>query len=59
MLQTLRGFRDGGSSSERQWSDILGVLALQRGALDEVYMDAWADRLSLRDLLDRARREAP
>lgn len=58
VLRKLCWFRDGGEVSERQWHDVLGVLRLQRGGLDEDHLERWADRLDVRDLLARARREA-
>ena len=53
VLSKLRWFRDGGDLSERQWSDVLGVMRMQR-ALDVEYMRRWARDLAIEDLLDRA-----
>jgi len=43
--------------SEKQFGDVLGVYDLQRGALDEQYMDRWAQKLGLTDLLEKVRAE--
>jgi hypothetical protein len=58
ILNKLRRFRLGGEVSDRQWLDVLGVLKVQRGALDRVYLDHWAGELALRDLLGRALAQA-
>jgi hypothetical protein len=50
-------YRLGGEASDRQWSDILGVLRVQAGQLDEAYLDCWAADLDVSDLLARARQE--
>ena len=50
-------FRDRGEVSDRQWRDILGVLRMQHGSLDMVYLRDWAVRLALTNLLDRAAAE--
>jgi hypothetical protein len=54
VLHKLEWFRAGGGVSERQWRDALGVLAVQRGALDHEYLQRWADALGVSDLLARA-----
>jgi hypothetical protein len=54
ILQKLAWFRLGGSVSERQWNDILGVLKVRRGKLDLPYLEHWAAELELGDLLRRA-----
>ena len=58
VLRKLQWFRDGGGSSEQQWRDVQGVLAVSAGALDEAYIDRWAATLGLVDLLARALVEA-
>jgi hypothetical protein len=58
ILRKLEWFQRGGRSSERQWRDVVGVLRIQHGALDESYLREWASRLQITDLLDAARAEA-
>ncbi len=55
LLRKLLWFREGGETSEQQWKDVLGLLAVQRGALDEGYLDRWAAEIGVADLLARAR----
>lgn len=57
ILRKLEWFRRGGEVSERQWQDVLSILAAARGQLDEAYLDRWSRELALADLLERARRE--
>jgi hypothetical protein len=54
ILQKIRWFQLGGGVSDRQWSDILGVLKMRAEKLDYTYLREWAARLGLSDLLDRA-----
>ena len=58
VVAKLAWFRKGGEVSDRQWSDVLGVLKVQQARLDYEYMTEWADRLGIRDLLDKAMAEA-
>ncbi len=58
VLLKLEWYRLGGETSDRQWSDILGVLRIQAGRLDEAYLDLWAAGLGVADLLADARRDA-
>jgi hypothetical protein len=58
ILHKLEWFRAGGDVSDRQWHDIVGVLQVQGDALDTAYLDTWAERLGVSDLLRRARAEA-
>lgn len=58
VLRKLEWYRRGGEVSERQWRDVLGVLRAQGARLDADRLNGWADRLGVRDLLDRARAEA-
>ena len=57
ILRKLDWFRRGGGVSERQWHDVLSILAAARGDLDEAHLDRWARELGVADLLERARRE--
>jgi hypothetical protein len=55
VLRKLLWFREGGSVSEKQWRDIVGVLRISQKTLDNSYLDSWAVRLNLTELLARAR----
>jgi hypothetical protein len=58
ILLKLRWFRLGNEVSERQWSDVLGVLRVQGDRLDGPYLATWAGALGVSDLLQKARTEA-
>lgn len=58
VLRKLDWFRRSGGVLERQLRDVIGVLKVQRGRLDEAYLTEHARRRDLVDLLARARREA-
>jgi hypothetical protein len=57
LLAKLQWYRDGGEVSERQWTDILGILAVNPD-LDFGYVRSWAARLRVERLLGRAIEEA-
>ena len=57
MARKLQWLRDGGGVSDRQWSDVLGILMTQGGRVDEGYLRTWADELGVTELFDRALRE--
>ena len=42
VLRKLDWYRAGGEASERQWSDVLGVLKVQKERLDQEYLAHWA-----------------
>lgn len=58
VLRKLLWFRKGGETSDRQWRDILGIMRVSSGELDWGYLQTWAPRLGVADLLDRIRRQA-
>ncbi len=58
VLRKLLWYRAGGGVSDRQWRDVVEVLRLSGPVLDGAYLDAWAVRLDLGELLARARDEA-
>jgi hypothetical protein len=58
ILSKLEWYRMGGEVSDRQWRDILGVMKTRAGELDLPYLRKWAGELNVRDLLERALREA-
>jgi hypothetical protein len=57
ILRKLEWYRRGGEVSERQWTDVLSILAAMRGQLDDAHLDRWASELNVSDLLARARGE--
>lgn len=54
ILSKLDWFRMGGEISDRQWSDVLGILKVQKDRLDMNYLQYWAQELKLTDLLKRS-----
>jgi hypothetical protein len=54
ILSKLRWYRAGGAVSNTQWADVRGIIGAQGGGLDLSYMRGWADRLGVRDLLEKA-----
>ena len=58
VLRKLLWYRDGGGVSEKQWRDIVEVLRISGAQMTPAYLDAWAPRLGITDLLASARVEA-
>lgn len=58
LLAKLRWYRLGGEVSDRQWRDILGIILVQAERLDPAYLEHWAAKLGVLDLLERARQQA-
>jgi hypothetical protein len=58
ILLKLQWYQQGGCSSELQWNDVLGVLTIQKDRLDFEYLSTWADKLSIKQLLESVRRDA-
>jgi len=54
LLSKLEWYRLGDEISERQWTDVLGVMKFQAGSLDRAYLEKWAAELRVADLLERA-----
>jgi len=58
ILQKLLWFNMGGRVSDRQWQDILGVINVQSNKLDLTYLNLWAKKLNLFELLQQALKDA-
>ncbi len=58
VLAKLEWYRKGGSVSDKQWRDLLGVLKVQGEALDRAYLTEWAGKLGVADLLQSALHQA-
>ena len=58
ILRKLSWYLAGGEVSDRQWRDVIGILAVQRGRLDMETLRAVASDLDLSELLERAFGEA-
>ena len=54
VVQKLDWYRKGGEVSDRQWSDLLGVLKVQGERIDIAYVRRWATAGGTLDLLERA-----
>jgi hypothetical protein len=54
VLHKLAWYRLGNEVSDRQWNDAIAVLNVQAAALDLEYLEHWAHRLGVLDLLQRA-----
>jgi len=59
VLAKLEWYRRGGEVSQRQWTDVIGVLQAQGGTLDLAYLRSGAAELEVADLLERALEAAP
>jgi hypothetical protein len=57
VLAKLEWFRLGDETSERQWSDVVGILKVTENA-DRGYLNRWAAAMGLSDLLERALADA-
>lgn len=55
VLRKLLWFHAGGESSSQQFRDVVEILRLQGGALNERYLENWARKLGIESLLRRAR----
>jgi hypothetical protein len=54
LLRKLEWYRRGGEVSERQWRDVVAIVALQGEALDRTVLTRWAPVLGVEDLLVRS-----
>lgn len=58
VLQKLYWYRRGNLVSKQQWNDVLGVLKVQGKRLDFDYLEEWASRIGVADLLRQAYEDA-
>jgi len=56
LLHKLYWYRLGNETSDRQWTDVIGMLKVQGDSLDHAYLDRWSTQLGVADLLARARK---
>lgn len=54
ILAKLRWYKAGQKTSTTQWNDVAGILAVSRDTLDVPYLQDWARRLEVTDLLEQA-----
>jgi hypothetical protein len=54
ILGKLEWFVQTDKTSDRQWRDVVGLLKVQKDALDITYMQTWAAELGVLDLLEQA-----
>jgi hypothetical protein len=57
LLAKLRWYLDGGEVSDRQWNDIVGLIAIN-ASLELDYVQLWATRLGVTRLLEKAQADA-
>lgn len=58
VLRKLWWYVQGRSVSERQWRDVVAILRVGGGTLEDEYLAQWATQLGVEELLGRARAEA-
>jgi len=54
VLRKLQWYAHGGRVSDRQWSDVIGVLLTAGDDIDREYLEVWARQLGVGELLNRA-----
>jgi len=54
IINKLNWYQMGDKTSERQWLDIIGVIKIQGNLLDKKYLNKWAIKLKLIELLKKA-----
>lgn len=57
IVQKLSWYNAGNRVSDRQWQDVIGVLKVQKGKLDETYLRETAQKMSISSLLEKAQKE--
>jgi hypothetical protein len=58
ILRKLVWHQSSGGVSDRQWKDVLGVIKVQSEKLDKAYLEDWAAKLGVAELLRRAYRDS-
>lgn len=58
IIAKLEWFRLGGETSDRQWSDIVGMMKTRASGLDDEYLERWTRVLGVEDLLEGARKDS-
>ena len=58
VLLKLQWYQSADCMSDRQWSDVLGVLTVQAGSLDMEYLRNCSDELGVKALLEKALNES-
>lgn len=58
ILRKLVWYESSGEVSDRQWKDVLGVIKVQSEKLDKAYLEDWAAKLGVPELLRRAYRDS-
>ncbi|MDD5134329.1 MAG: hypothetical protein PHP01_02815 [Phycisphaerae bacterium] len=53
ILLKLKWYKKSGCASDRQWSDVQGVLAVQKETIDFDYLTDWSKKLGLNQLLKK------
>ncbi|MFN7924184.1 MAG: hypothetical protein U0Q16_29045 [Bryobacteraceae bacterium] len=59
LLYKLVWYRRAGETSEQQWRDASGIVAVQGDRLDRAYLREWAPKLRVEDLLERLLSQPP
>lgn len=58
ILAKLRWYDSGGQVSTNQWTDVVGIIGASATNLELDYLNQWADKLGLSELLEKAFMEA-
>lgn len=58
IISKLQWYEAGGKVSERQWLDVIGVIKIQGDSLDKNYLQIWARKLGVFELLKNAFNDA-
>jgi hypothetical protein len=54
ILAKLRMYKEGNEALNTQWADVVGILGTNGTDLDVEYLNSWAEKLGLTDLLQKA-----